>query len=440
MRLTIFWRMAIIQFVLLLLFCVVSFSVFSQLHKQSGFHTDILTAHAARVAEEQRLLDIFLFQRRSVEKFLLLRDPVFLTHFEQGDKEFHHSLDKVTLLIRSSQETALVGQIRTLYARYSDGLTADGKLQETWRRERLELSDRLIAAIHDLIQMGETQTAADLETAKRQFVSAPPFLGWSLAVGLGLMIVLLYFYAQSVRQPLNQLIHKMQRVSQGDFHHSLRIGGPSEVAEVARSFNMMVERLSELDEMQGDFLAQMSHELRTPLTAIQEGSALLLEGAPGILNASQREIVQVVRSNSERLFRRLESLLDLSKMEARKMEYSLVPIDLVTLVRRSVEAIGPSAQKKQLQVRVHTPAPLPVLYADEDRIRQVLDNLLNNAMKFTPERGTIHVSTSIRSEEDTKEHWADGRVQDSGVGIPPEDVERIFHKFYQSSSNRKQAW
>jgi two-component system, NtrC family, sensor histidine kinase GlrK len=180
----------------------------------------------------------------------------------------------------------------------------------------------------------------------------------------------------------------MRMVAQGDLQRSLRVRGPREVAETIRVFNHMVKQLAERDSLHADFLAQMSHELRTPLTAIQEGSALLLEEIPGALNASQREIVQVVHSNNERLFGRLTSILELSKMEARKMEYALVVTDLIALLKRSVEAIGPISQKKRLRMTLHTPSPLPAMYLDEDRIRQVLDNLLSNAVKFTPDGST----------------------------------------------------
>jgi len=228
----------------------------------------------------------------------------------------------------------------------------------------------------------------------------------------------------------------MRQVSLGEPRRSLRPQGPSEVVEAIRSFNQMTERLTEWDEGQGDFLAQISHELRTPLTAIQEGSSLLLEEVPGALNVSQREIVQVVRSNSERLFRHLTAILDLSKMEAKKMEYTFVPTDLLLLARRSVESVRLIAQKKQQQVTLHAPSPLPIFYLDEDRILQVLDNLLNNAVKFTPEKGEIRVFVYMQYDSDSGERWAEIRVSDSGIGVPSEDAERIFLKFYQGSLGR----
>jgi uncharacterized protein YkwD len=198
----------------------------------------------------------------------------------------------------------------------------------------------------------------------------------------------------------------------------------------------MQERLAELDEMKADFIAHVSHELRTPLTAIQEGTALLLEEIPGPLTASQREILEVMRSHSERLFRSLSSVLDLSKMEAGMMEYVRVPSDLAALIDRSVETVRLIAQKKRIQLEATCAFPFPLLSLDEGRIQQVLENILSNAVKFTSEGGAIHVFASLKGDEDGQGSWVEVRVSDTGVGMPVEEAERIFDKFYQSSHHR----
>jgi two-component system sensor histidine kinase GlrK len=432
--------MALTQLVLIVLLLAVSLSMFFQFQQRSVFDTNLLSLSTACVSEEKRLLDLFLFQQRSAERHILLRDDIFLEHFRQGSREFTHTLGTVATLSRTPEEQALLGQIRTLHARYSDMPTASEALLETWKQERVEIGERIVTALTGLIRLGEMRLEAALQAAREKPSSPPALLGWLVVGALSLAGVLLYLNIRGISHPLSQLAREMQQVAQGEFQRSVRPQGPREVAEVMRSFNDMTEQLAALDAMQADFIAQMSHELRTPLTGVQEGAALLLEEAAGALNPAQREIVQVVRNNSEQLFRRLASILELSRMEARKMEYSLVATDLVALVRRSVEAIGPMAQKKQLQVRLHLPTPLPVMYLDEDRVRQVLDNLLSNAVKFTPDGGAIRVSTSLRYDTDSKERWAEVRVSDSGVGIRPEETEQIFHKFYQSASNRRQAW
>jgi two-component system, NtrC family, sensor histidine kinase GlrK len=439
MQLTVFWRMILTQFVLIALVLTMSLAVFFQFQKYRESSTELLATNTTCLSEEKRLLDLFLFQQRSGEQYLLLRDNAFLARFFYESQEFTNSLETIEALIKTPEEHALIGEIRTLHARYSDGLAANERRLEVWKQEYAEIGDRLISGISKLVRLGELRVEMEAQEAKNRSGTPAPLLGWILIGMVLLESAVLYLVTRGVSRPLTQLAREMRMVAQGDLHRSLRVRGPRDVAETIRVFNHMVKQLAERDSLHADFLAQMSHELRTPLAAIQEGSALLLEEIPGALNVSQREIVQVIRSNNERLFGRLTSILELSKMEAHKVEYTLAATDLIALVKRSVEAIGPISQKKQLRMTLQTPSPLPAMYLDEDRIRQVLDNLLSNAVKFTPDGGEVRVATALRHDEISKKHWVEVRVSDSGVGVRPEETEQIFQKFYQSSTNRRQA-
>jgi two-component system sensor histidine kinase GlrK len=202
----------------------------------------------------------------------------------------------------------------------------------------------------------------------------------------------------------------------------------------------MASRLAMLDEMKEDFIAHISHELRTPLTAIREGTTLLWEEIPGPLTSSQREIVDVLRNHNERLYRFLSTVLDLSKMEAGMMEYTRVPSDLAALLDRSVQTVQLTAQRKGIHLEVLCPHPLPVLFLDEGRMQQVLDNLLHNAMKFTPEGGIVRLAASLeeKAREAGRDRWVEVRISDTGSGVPSEEIERIFNKFYQSPHHQSQ--
>ena len=260
-------------------------------------------------------------------------------------------------------------------------------------------------------------------------------MAWLTLGGISVAVLLAYFQARGVSKPLKKLTQELRHVGEGEFRRSVEVRAPREVGELARAFNWMAERLAELDEMKADFIAHVSHELRTPLTAIQEGTALLLEEIPGPVTASQREVLEVVRNHSKRLFRSISSVLDLSKMEAGMMEYLRVPTDLIPLIDRSVATVGLIAQKKHLHLETVSASSLPLLSLDEERIQQVLDNLLGNAVKFTPEGGTISVSATVAGDDNGKGRWVEVRVSDSGIGVPAEDVERIFERFYQSPSH-----
>ncbi|MBI4639517.1 MAG: HAMP domain-containing histidine kinase [Candidatus Tectomicrobia bacterium] len=439
MRLTIFWRVILAQISLIAMILAVSLYALSQLNRLTSLSGDILATDSACIEEEKRLLKIFLDQIRSAEKYLLLQDKVYYSHFTQGNNDFNGSLAKITTMIATPQERGLAEQIRDLYSSYASGLTTALSRKSSWNKEKTEISDGITGRISELIRLREEMIARKIEAARDQSASAAGVMGWLTLGGISVAVLLAYFHARSVSQPLKKLAQELRWVGRGEFRRSLNIRAPKEVNELAQAFNWMAERLAELDQMKADFVAHVSHELRTPLTGIQGGTDLLLEKIPGPLTTSQQEILEIVKSHSERLFHSISSILDLSKMEGGMMEYVKVPSDLAALIDRSVKTVRLIAQKKRIQMEAICNPSLPFISLDEERIQQVLDNLLNNAVKFTPEGGAIKISASLKGDENGQGSLVEVRVSDTGVGIPEEEREKIFDKFYQSPYHRRES-
>jgi len=197
------------------------------------------------------------------------------------------------------------------------------------------------------------------------------------------------------------------------------------------------EKLVKLDQMKSDFLSIVSHELRTPLTAITGYLKLLAGGAMGPLNEGQKEFIQTVLRNSDRLYNLVNDLLDLSRLEAGKVQLMFAPVDVGKILSNSIQGLRSLATQKRIDLSI---APTPeglALEADSGRLEQVLVNLLGNSLKFTPEGGKVEVGAKADEREGRAGvvFW----VKDSGVGIPEEALGRIFDKFYQveNSSVRK---
>jgi signal transduction histidine kinase len=182
------------------------------------------------------------------------------------------------------------------------------------------------------------------------------------------------------------------------------------------------QELLGVDEMKTGFLANVSHELRTPLSSIRSFSELLLsyENDPAV----QNEFLQIINSESERLTRLVNDVLDITKIEAGRMDWHMTPVDLAALLQDSARTYAMLIEEHDLVFRQELDDDLPMIYADRDRLQQVLGNMLNNAMKFT-ESGTITLSAARRGDEIRVS------VVDTGVGIAREDHERIFEKFQQ---------
>jgi two-component system, NtrC family, sensor histidine kinase GlrK len=439
-HLTIFWRIMLAQVSLIALIVGVNFYALSQLHQLTVLSEAILTSDSASIEEGKRLLRIFLAQMRIAEKFVLFQDKALYNQFSKGSHDFEGSLEKIATLIGSPLELDLLREIRDLHTQYAASLVPAALRKPAAGRDRAELSDDIAARVNELIHRREEAIAHRTASARDQAAVAARVVSWLTFGGIGLAVLLAYLHARSVSRPLKKLAQELRLVGKGEFQRYLDIQSPEEVGELSRAFNWMASRLAKLDEMKEDFIAHISHELRTPLTAIREGTTLLWEEIPGPLTTSQREIVNVVRSHSERLYRFLSSVLDLSKMEAGMMEYVQMPSDLSALLDRSIQTVQLTAQRKGIRLEASCSPPLPLLSLDEGRMQQVLDNLLNNAMKFTPDGGIVRVTASLKEKEGEPggNRWVEIRVSDTGPGIPQEEIERIFNKFYQSPYHQSQ--
>ncbi len=192
----------------------------------------------------------------------------------------------------------------------------------------------------------------------------------------------------------------------------------------AEQLKLEVEKHIRLEKLKDEFINTVSHELRTPLSITKEAISLILEKIPGEINAQQAEILEIARSNIDRLARIINSLLDVSKMEAGKVELKKVEVDLQALVRMTALAFEAKAREKGLDLRLELPDQKILIWADEDKLNQVFMNLVDNAIKFTPQ-GFVKMALAEKEEEVLCS------VHDSGIGISAEDLPRVFDKFSQ---------
>jgi signal transduction histidine kinase len=238
------------------------------------------------------------------------------------------------------------------------------------------------------------------------------------------------------------LLEGVKRAMSARMHMATVEEANRELTEKNRRLAQAVERLQEADRVKSNFLATVSHELRTPLTSVIGYSEMLLEGIAGELNEEQREYVRTVMEKGDQLLVLITGILDISRMEAGEMKFDKEPFDLDEVVSVALSTIAPHARRKKLALACDLPTDLPPVLGDRDKIRQVLLNLLGNAVKFTPEGGKV----AIQAEEaPLAPNPADGThgvrvaVRDSGIGVAPEHHARVFDPFFQvdNSSTRE---
>jgi two-component system sensor histidine kinase GlrK len=244
-------------------------------------------------------------------------------------------------------------------------------------------------------------------------------------IALILVLITSVFTTRSITKPLTALMEKTKEISKGIFKGDLKIASPPEMAEVTSAFNVMCDKLSKVDKMKSDFFSTMSHELRTPLASIKEGIGLLQEGVGGTISDKQKRLLSILTEETNRLIGLVNALLDVAKMEAGMMTYNFDQESLMPLIQKAIQEITPLTEAKKIKVWLEINEELPYVKIDKERILQVLRNLIANAVKFTPERGQIIVSSY---------HEKRGilvSIKDTGPGIPHENLHAIFEKFHQ---------
>jgi PAS domain S-box-containing protein len=192
-------------------------------------------------------------------------------------------------------------------------------------------------------------------------------------------------------------------------------------------------RLKELDKMKSDFVSNVSHELRTPLTSIKGSVDNMLDGLTGSLNEKQVRYLSRIKSNTDRLSRLINDLLDLSRIEAGRVEVRPTTLPLAALAEEVAEHLKALAAEKLIRIEVPSADPSVTVWADRDKVTQVLMNLIGNAVKFTPQGGKITVAVEKNGND-----YIQISVADTGPGILPEERNRIFSKFYQVANIEKQ--
>ncbi len=246
-------------------------------------------------------------------------------------------------------------------------------------------------------------------------------------IAIAISVLLASLLAMRFARPLEEIGRAARRVAAGEYHARVTRTGPEEVASLADSFNQMAEGLEDQERLRREFIANAAHELSTPLTNLHGYLEALRDGviAP---STEQFQSLQEEVDRLARLSRSLESLANTDSATAAALE----AIDLAQAVRSAVELARPSFERKEITLRLRVPDQLPAR-AQADHLAQVLANLLQNASRYTPDGGVVTVAAEARRSD------ALVTIANTGDGIPPQDLPRIFERFYRVEKSRDRA-
>jgi len=296
--------------------------------------------------------------------------------------------------------------------------------------------DHHLAAMNDMMMgdtsmMGDgTDLGLDLFTNFRDALNEA--LGLALAAAFTAALVVSLIVSRQVVAPIRQMMFASQRIADGHYDERVDVPGDiagdgvDELAQLALSFNQMATKLEYTEEMRRQLIGDVAHELRTPLTTIKGSIEGLMDG----VLTSDAQTFQQIHRQADRLQRLIDDLQELSRVEAGAYEMNLLLREVQDLVEITKTTLIRQFEEKGVTLSIELDADLPMVYADEDRIGQVLLNLVGNALQYTPVEGVV----TIRARREQDEVLIS--VSDTGVGLQAEHIEQIFTRFYRADSSR----
>jgi len=254
---------------------------------------------------------------------------------------------------------------------------------------------------------------------------------WQAALLVPLTIVAIIVLTLAVGRPLRQLDRAISELGEGTFSNQIAVGGPHDLEKLGGQLEWLRQRLLDLAHERNRFLRHMSHELKTPLANIREGTELLMDGAVGELDPNQREVAGILRENGIKLQRMIENLLSFSAWQTSSVGLEATQFRLRPVVKQVLEnqQLTLLSQRVRLDVRIED----VTLIADRSKVRLILENLVSNAVKYSPKGGTIHLRARTAGE------LLELDVADSGPGIPIEDRAHVFEAFYTGRASKSSA-
>jgi two-component system sensor histidine kinase GlrK len=418
------------------LILVIAVSVYAiiQLRQFNNVTHSILKIDNRIIDYEKKMADALLSQIRYERKFIITKDDALYDQFLRFKGDFDRYFKEASA-IADSQAEVLLRRVQEHYQRYQELLNDEARYlkagrsypQGRYREEKERVADGIMAELEKLRAYSQENTYGKIKHLAESGARARRVAMVITSSSLIFIIAVSLLITRSITQPISSLKRKTREIAKGNFEGDLNLSSPPEIAELAGAFNLMCHKLKELDKMKSDFFSSMSHELRTPLASIKEGTGLLLEGLGEAVTDKQRRLLTILAEETNRLIGLVNSLLDLSKMEAGMMSYTFEPSSLASLIDKAISEIGPLSEAKRINLEAMIDGELPIIKVDSERILQALRNLIGNAVKFTPDGGQVTVSARHK----------DGRtevsVRDTGPGIPAENLPTIFDKFQQAA-------
>jgi two-component system sensor histidine kinase GlrK len=433
MRLTIFQRLLMGYLAIFLLVIALSFYVVIKIGHFNKVTQSVVSTNNRMVEQSGKLTDMILSQIRYERKFLISKDEAFFTQFQKLQGDATRCFVEMGVMADSEEIKGFLDKARASYQNYQSLFmqelqylkTGQTYSQQKYQQGKETATNELMEQLENLTSYANRNTNEKIRELYEAGTVARRMVLLMTGAFLVLCLIISYLIHRSITRPISVMEHKTGEIARGLFRGDLTLSSPPEIGKLANAFNLMCNKLNELDKMKADFFSSVSHEFRTPLSTIKMGLGLLQEEVEGPISDKQRKLLDILGEETNRLTGLVNALLDLSKMEAGMMTYAFEQKDLLPLIGKVTKEMEPLVEARKIHLEAKMADRLPQVKMDSERMLQALRNLIGNAVKFTPDGGRVSVAARPTGQ------GVEVSVSDTGPGIPRENLNTIFEKFQQ---------
>ena len=368
------------------------------------------------------------------KKLNILKKPRYSEYFEEAKNGFEIALQQaISLADPRTQESVTLRQFEFSYNRHRSGLWDVGTAPDLGKKW---VTDQVVSQWVDTLSRIKRQNQIQIEQLLRELNERSKTSGRNGLYGFALSLLVgfvgIWFISKSVFSPLKTLGKGLKRISIDKSYQPIQLHGGEEFTELAVAYNDMSRQLSEEENIRSEFIATLSHEIRTPLSSIHESVNMIIEEVFGAINEKQSKFLKIASMEIQRINKLLNYLLSVSVLEAGSKNKSSDKIEPKNLVKTSVELFTSQAEKKNITLEVAEGPRKPELYGVREELQQVFVNIIGNAIKYSQEGGSVHVSW----RKDKEKNFLLFAISDTGPGIPEDELSMIFTKYYRTKTVR----
>lgn len=386
----------------------------------------------SRIDSCKKTEDLLHGQERAARLYSVLEEAEYLKAVNASYRQIDELLRQFAALNTDNELAPLIGQLQARERHLVTALNTASATLETSKGELevalAEFGDIGVLAA-ELERMGNALMVQEVDILKERVQSNKKALIWQVSGLIGFSVLLVVLFISLINKPVSQLDRGIERLGEGDFSTPIIVFGPRDLEAIGAKLDWLRKRLDTLDREKMRMLAHISHELKTPLSSIKEGAGLLQEGLVGPLSTNQAEVVTILDKNCNKLQKLIQNILDFNMAQANEIPLDPQDVRVDTLIAE-VAADHRNAMLAR-NISLTTKLEPATVSGNRKQLKAVVDNLLANAVKFTPDNGDIGISMKLKGSK------VNVLFEDTGPGISEEDRAQIFLPFFQGSQKNR---